>query len=283
VSKPIMVHSIVQFHHFREGREMKKALGLLITTATLLTPSASAVTQKLEINLNAQHSKGQQTLHLKRMIKRKYGRQVLQGFKLKKVEISAKSKKGQADANLQVGYSESYPQTIGGTPEGFDSNTSGFNNLSFMAPRGGQRNQGPWQLHIKGNVKVDSISAITKMKPTYNYENVGRFNFQHKKSFKASKIVGSSKKIQVGPNFKAIQISASGKSVSVTEVKVKFKDGQVVTLEEMKGKVRGTKSFKFKHELGKPVQFIKVSAVSNNLFGSRGKLHIKTASGPNRR
>lgn len=262
---------------------MKKALGLLITTATLLTPNASAVTQKFDIDLNAQHTRGHQTLHLKRMIKRKYGRQVLQGFKLKEVKISAKSKKGHADANLQVGYSETYPQTIGGTPENFDSDTSGFNSISFMAPRGGQRNQGPWQLHIQGNVKVDSVKAITKMQPSYNYENVGHFNFKAKKSFKAAKIVGSSEKIQVGPNFKAIQISASGKSVSVTEVKVKFKDGQVVTLEEMKGKVRGTKSFKFKHELGKPIKFIKVSAVSNNLFGSRGKLHIKTATGPNRR
>ncbi|OUR99752.1 hypothetical protein A9Q84_01630 [Halobacteriovorax marinus] len=262
---------------------MKKALALVITTATLLTPSVSAVTQKFNFDLNAQHSRGQQTLQLKKMIKNKYGRKALQGFKLKKVTISAKSKKGGADANLQVGYKETYPQTISGTPENFDSHSSGYSSLSFMAPRGSQRAQGQWKLHIKGNVKVDSVSAVTKMQPSYNYESVGRFNFQHQKSFKVAKIVGSSEKINVGSGFKAIQISASGKSVSITEVKVKFKDGQVVTLEEMKGKVKGTKSFKFKHELGKPIKFIKVSAVSNNLFGSRGKLHIKTATGPNRR
>jgi hypothetical protein len=256
---------------------MKNVLGTVLLSSVLLTPSALAVTQKFNFDLNATHMKGQETLHLKRMVSKKYGRQSLQGFKLKKVMISAKSKKGQADANLQVGYKESYPKTIEGTPQSFDSNHSGFHSLSFVAPNSRQGQSGPWKLHIKGNVKVDSVNMAAKMKLDYNPQNVAALTFKAKDSMKVDKIVGSTKTIKVGPKFKAIQFKASGKSVSITSVKVKFTDGQQVILDELEGKVKGVKSFKFKHQLNKPIKHIKVSAVSNNLFGSRGKLHISTA------
>ena len=256
---------------------MKNVLGTVLLSTMLLTPSALAVTQKFNFNLNAAHSKGQETLHLKRMVNRKFGRQALQGFTLKKIVISAKSKKGQADANLQVGYSESYPKTIEGTPQSFASDSSGFHSLSFVAPRSRQNQSGPWKLHIKGNVKVDSVAIKAKMKLDYNPANVAALTFKPKTSMKVAKIVGSTETIKVGPNFKAIQFSAQGKSVSITSVKVKFTDGQQVILDELEGKVKGVKSFKFKNQLNKTIKHIKVSAVSNNLFGSRGKLHIATA------
>jgi hypothetical protein len=267
----VLVHD-----HFRE-RKMKNVFATVLLSTVLLSPSALAVTQKFKFDLNAQHLKGSETLHLKRMVKRKYGRHLLEGFNLKKVTIQAKSKKGQADANIQVGHNESYPKTIEGTPESFASDFSGFHSLSLVAPRSRGEQKGPWKLHIKGNVKVDSVELATKMKLNYNHENVAHLQFSPKLSMKADKIVGSTKKINVGPKFKALQFKASGKSVSISKVEVKFKDGQVVILDELKGKVRGTKSFKFKGQLKKPIQHIKVSAVSNNLFGSRGKLHISTA------
>ncbi|WP_127716924.1 hypothetical protein [Halobacteriovorax sp. HLS] len=256
---------------------MKHVFGTILLSTMLLSPSALAVSQKLKIDLHAQHLKGQETLHLKRMVKRKFGQDSLVGIKLKKVEISAKSKKGHADVNLQVGFQETYPQTIDGTPETFDSDYSGFHSISLHAPQSHRDQQGPWKLHTKGNVKLDSIELTTKMQLDYNPENVSNLQFAPKTKMKVNKVVGSSKKIQVGPNFKAIQISASGKSVSITEVKVKFSDGQVVLLDELEGKVKGLKSFKFKQQLAKPIDFIKVSAVSNNIFGSRGEIQIFTA------
>lgn len=256
---------------------MKNVFATVLLSTVLLSPSALAVTQKFSFDLHAKHSKGSESFNLTRMVNSKFGRQQLQGFHLKKVSIKAKSKKGQADANIQVGHQESYPKAIQGTPESFSSDTSGFHSLSLVAPKSRAQARGPWKLHIKGNVKMDSIHMTTKMKLGYNPENVAQLQFTPMTSMKADKIVGSTKKIQVGKKFKAIQFKASGKSVSITKVEVKFKDGQVVTLDELEGKVRGTKSFKFKGKLQKPIQYIKVSAVSGNLFGSRGKLHISTA------
>lgn len=254
---------------------MKKMLCLLATTATLTTPQTFAVTQKLNINLNAEHSRGQKVYHLKRMFNGKFGRGTLKGFKLDKLVISAKSKQGNGDANLAIGYSETYPQVVPGTPKEFKSNSTGFHSITLDVPTRSQP-KAPWKLQLKGNIKLNSIKAVAKLQPSYQFSNVKGLAFKMVKSFKVDKIVGDTKKISVGNNFKAIQLTSEG-SVKVTKVKVKFADGQTVLIDELEGKLKRPVSFKFAKELSKKVKFIEVSAVSTNLFGSRGKLHVSIA------
>jgi len=255
---------------------MKKTLCLLATAATLTMPQALAVTQKLKIDLNAQHSKGDQTFHLKRMLNGKFGKGIIKGHKLQKVVLQAKSKKGNADANLAIGYSETAPEVIPGTVEQFDSDFSGFHAITLSAPLRAQQEVAPWKVHLKGNIKIDSIKAVTKLEPSYPYSKVGALSFKMVNSFKVDKIIGDTKKINVGKDFKAVQLTAKG-SVSITSVKVKFADGQVVFLDELEGKVKGPTSFKFNKELAKEVKFLEISAVSTNLFGSRGELQVSIA------
>lgn len=276
MSKPEMV-STIAYASNREREKMKKMLCLLVTATTLSAPEVFAVTQKFNIDLSADHTRGSFSYPLKNMINSKYGRGLLKDYKLAKVVISAKSKNGKGDANLSIGHSETYPEQVPGQPESFSSDSAGFYNIVLKAPLRAQRQRAPWKLHLKGNIKLNSIKAVTKFEPSYPYGNVGALSFNTVKKFKVDKIVGDKKKIKVGNNFKAIQLTAKGK-VKVTQVKVKFQDGQVVYLDELQGKVKGPVSFKFNRELSKKVQFIEVSAVSTNLFGSRGELQISTAN-----
>ena len=69
------------------------------------------------------------------------------------------------------------------------------------------------------------------------------------------------------------------KKVSVTEVKIIFRDGQEVILDEIDGKLRegNIKEFALRGPLLKPVHKIKVTAATMKLFGSRGKLAVQIA------
>ncbi len=256
---------------------MKNVLGLSLLAAALLSPSVAALTQKFESNMHSMHLRGQETIRLKRMMKRQLSPQMLRGYNLETVTIQAKSKKGNADVTLEVGFNETYPETIAGTPEQFESDSSNFNTITMRAPRSYSREgRQNWQLHFQGNVKLNKVTGVLKRTVGYDFRDVSGLSFQSKKKFKASKVIGDTKRISPYGPVKAIQLKGHGKAVRVSKVEIHFQDGQKVTVDELHGKLKNgrTTSFRLRRDLRKPISSIKVSAHSTSLFGSRGKLEV---------
>ena len=110
---------------------MKKTLGTIALGSLLLTSGAHALTQKVDINLNAALLRGQNMVPLKKMVVRKLGRQAIKGWTVVKAEVDAKSAQGMGQISLQVGHNDSIQKTVPGTPENFESDYSGYSSLTF--------------------------------------------------------------------------------------------------------------------------------------------------------
>jgi len=258
---------------------MKNVLGFTLLATALLSPSVAALTQKFHSDMRDMHLRGSETIRLKRMMKRQLSPQMLRGYKLDSVTIEAKSKHGKADVSLEIGFNETYPKTIAGTPEQFESGMN-YNTITLNAPRSSSRaGRDNWQLHFQGNVKLDKVSGTLKRQVGYDYSEVSRLSFQSKKTFKASKVIGDTKTISTHGLVKAIQLKGHKESVRVTQVVINYQDGQKVIVDELHGKLKKgrTTAFKLKRDLRKPIRSIKVSAHSTKLFGSRGKLEVLLA------
>jgi hypothetical protein len=257
---------------------MNRTTLLAALGTTLISTAAFAVTQTVNLDMHGAHLRGSERIPLKRMMSRQLGPRAVQGFALKKVEVLAKSKHGNAQISVVVGRSESLQQTIPGTPEGFDSLRSGYTKMTLQAPRShrGQNQARKMQLMIDGNVKVDDIKLTLKKTLNYDYTNTSRLSLQKVKEFKADKVIGSTKTINLNRSIKGIVLVGTSGKVKVTKVEVTFMDGQMVILDELEGKLKSgrTLGMTLKRGLQKPVRKIKVSATSTKLFGSRGKLAV---------
>jgi hypothetical protein len=258
---------------------MKRSTLLAVLGTTLLSTGALAVTQTVSLDMHGAHLRGSENIQLKRLMTRQLGPRAAQGFSLKKVEIQAKSQNGSGQISVLVGYNESNRQTIPGTPENFDSVSSGYTNLTLHAPssyRGSNQNE-KMQILLDGNIKVDDIKLTLKKQLNYDHTNISRLSFTQVKEFKASKVIGSTKSISPNRTVKGIALVGIKGKVKVTELEITYMDGQKVILDELEGSLKQgrTLGMSLKGSLLKPIRKIKVSAVSTNLFGSRGKLAIR--------
>lgn len=254
----------------------------LTLTSLLLASNAFAVSKTVKLDVLGEHHRGVSKLGLKALSKRQHGRQAVKGWNLKEVEVTAKSKKGGADAYIQVGHDLSSPQNILGTPETFESYNSGFYKLNFKAPSlyRGQTQTGPWKLHLQGNVKLGSLILKLNKKLQYNYENVSNLSFSQVAKFKADKVVGTTKTIRVNGQFiKGITLAGEKSNTTINKVVINFTNGDKVIVDELQGKLRkgNTKSLRLRGVLAKSVRNIKVTATSRSLFGSRGKVKVSLA------
>jgi hypothetical protein len=113
--------------------------------------------RRLKLNYYGEHMRGQNTLFLKRKIRQEYPNMDLSRFELKGVQMVAKSKHGGGKAKLVVGQNETYEQTVAGSPRGFhrDANHT-YDSVSFENPSY-YGSQGKWQIHLRGNFKVQSV------------------------------------------------------------------------------------------------------------------------------
>lgn len=259
-----------------------KTVLTIATLITLLSTSAHALTQKVDINMHSTLLRGHEQLPLKRMVVRKLGsRSDLQGYKLSKVVLSAKSKHGMAEATLEVNRRSSLSQTVPGIEENFESDYSGFSTVILNAPyshRGAS--QGPWKILTRGKIKLNKVSVSLKKQVQYDYENLRNLQLTQVAEFKAGKVLGSTEKVRARGIVKGIQLVGTKGKVRITEVKIKYMDGQEIIVDELNGKLKQgrTKNFALRRALLKPIQNIKVTAATNSLFGSRGKLAIKLAN-----
>lgn len=106
---------------------------------------------------------GQSTLPLKRMLRDQYGVQ-LNRFDIERVRLVAKSRHGRGTAKLIIGSWNSYPEIIQGNPYDFNSNEHyTFDKLNFRNNARYSQN-GPWQLLLRGNIKVKKVVVFLKSK-----------------------------------------------------------------------------------------------------------------------
>lgn len=253
---------------------------LLIATTLLLSTGASALTQKIHVDLNNAVLQGHEMVPLKRMIARQHGGGTLRGFNIVQAKVEAKSKMGQGEISLRIGHSESYPQVVPGTPENFDSDYSGFTTLTLKANSyRGQDSRGPLQLLTSGLIKLDDVEITAMKKLRYDHTNTAGLLFSMVKEFKAQKVVGSTKSIKVNGMLSGIMLECTKEKVRVNEVVIKFTDGQKVIIDEIDGKLKKghVKQFALKGMLAKPVHKVTVTATSTKIFGSRGKLAVHLA------
>jgi hypothetical protein len=259
---------------------MKLNLGMTLLATTLLSTSAMALTQKVNIDLNGAHLRGMDEVPLSRMLVRKIGRQAMRGWKLDKAVVSAKSKQGAGQISLLVGHSESFSKVVPGTPEGFESDFSGFSDITLHAPSSfSRRGLGRMELLTQGNIKLNDVDVLLKKTVQYDSQNTRGMHFIRKVEFKAQKLVGSSKTIRPRGRVLAIELVGTKRKVHVDKVEIKYLDGQVIIIDELDGKLKDGRSkvFTLKGPLAKPIKTIKVSASSNSLFGSRGRLAVNIA------
>ena len=259
---------------------MKYSLLTTLLLSNLLGSSAFALTQKIDLNLNETHLRQGQSLPLKRMMNRNLGARSIRGWKIKEVIVKAKSKHGQGEISLQVGHQESLSKLVPGTPENFDQYGLGHSTISLKAPNS---YRGELERRVKlntlGNIKLHSADILLKKQVNYDPQILPPHILKKAVEFKADKLIGTTKTIRPLNRVKGIVLEGTKRKVSVNKVEIHYVDGQVIEIDELDGKLRNghQKVFALKGQLAKPISKIKVSASSNSLFGSRGKMALLLA------
>lgn len=134
-----------------------KSLILIAMTLMFSAVSASAA-ERFVIDVNDAEFKGQSEIQLRKALHKRFGINT-DFYNIKHVALVAKSRQGQGSAILTVGPYASPQQNIGGNPLGYrDSSPQTFDRLHFFYES--RNDEGPWQLHLRGNIKVRKIVVV---------------------------------------------------------------------------------------------------------------------------
>ena len=133
--------------------------------------------QKIQIEFMGQQMRGQNTIFLKREIKKSNFNINLMGAKIVAVKLVAKTKMGRGTAALKVGHSVGYPQIIQGRPYDFHYDDKfSYDKVKLFNPS--RSSQGPWQILLKGNFKIKKVVVIIEVGQV-NKKIMLRLNGQH--------------------------------------------------------------------------------------------------------
>lgn len=139
---------------------------ILVTTVTLLTVtlltglSANAQRDVTTLDMEDIKLSGKEVIHLKTELRRQTGKRAA-NFHLKKVIVLAKSRGGRGVVALRHGGNESYEKLVPGVPRDFDRDRPyTFSEIEFDVSN--PRQEGVWQLVLRGNIKVRSVTLIMR-------------------------------------------------------------------------------------------------------------------------
>lgn len=139
---------------------------LIIVAATLFAGSTFAAPDKkivIEMGQGGEHYRGSQTLPLKRMIKAQHPNINLDRFELLRTRVVGKSKAGRGTAILSVGQRQSYPVYLNGNRNDFHVNAPyTWDRHVIQNPK--NNSNGPWQIHLQGNIKIKRVVAVLERK-----------------------------------------------------------------------------------------------------------------------
>lgn len=116
--------------------------------------------QRLTLDFYGELFTQESTLFLKQEILRKHPRINFQNWDLKRVVLHAKSARGYGEAQLQIGRQDSRIETVDGNSYDFRQ-PGNYHKVVFTSPGS---DQGKWQLHMKGRIKVDKVVIIAQKK-----------------------------------------------------------------------------------------------------------------------
>lgn len=138
---------------------MKSKL-LLLAAATIFTcATADARQRTLSLDYGDQQYQGNSVLHLKQDLRAAYPDIRINQSDLVRVQLVAKSRRGQGSAWLQVGNRQSQERRIGGSPLRWnDRRRASFDTVAFNNP--GLNSDGVWQIHLQGNIKVRQVVVV---------------------------------------------------------------------------------------------------------------------------
>ncbi len=238
---------------------------VFLMAAVMLTSSIAYGASSIVLNYNGEHLRGQNTLKLK-MKARQQGISV-QGMELLYVKLTAKTKMGRGTATLKVGQALSNPQVVDGYPNEFhDSGLYTYDSVWIGNPK--NDSQGPWQIALKGNFKIESVELIVE--GYQDFEEAGQIRF-----FKQVHFTQSLNMDQMG-RVKGIKLKAGRSGASIAVVEVIFGNGRARRLSQLEGTLgAGEQSeITFRAPRGRRIQEIFVTAKAAGQNQSRGRVKV---------
>lgn len=110
---------------------------------------------------------GSATLFLKRELRHQYPGLDFSTMRLKKVLLVAKSKHGRGMARLRVGHHMTDPHRLDGQPATFhNGHPRTFDKVRLPNPA--YSSKGPWQINLKGRIKVRKVVLVVENHPPYH-------------------------------------------------------------------------------------------------------------------
>jgi len=137
---------------------MKKILMISMLFLQMGFASNAVARERLRLEMNDMHSRGQQVIGLRQEIRRQYPRKFLRGNTLIAVRVIAKSRQGGGIARLMVDGIEQDRKRIMGNPGDFNRPRP-YTFDRFRLENYGSSN-GPWRLRLRGNIKIRRIVVI---------------------------------------------------------------------------------------------------------------------------
>lgn len=108
------------------------------------------------------------TLYLKKALRQQYPGIDVTEFRLLKVILMAKTKKGGGVAQLRVGPEVSDSYRVNGYPRRFHhNNRDSFDRVSIENPY--KNSRGPWQLNLKGKFKIRKVVLFVEERKRHHY------------------------------------------------------------------------------------------------------------------
>ncbi len=148
----------------RSRNRLYRPMFLSLVLAMLLIPATAFSATRLVIDFDQMHVRGRNMiLPLKRHIREHFPEIDLHDYKLVKVKLVAKSRKGHGQSRLIVGSWDSSAQRIGGKPRKFHrNNRRTYKKMTFENNAGTSR--GRWQLRLDGNIKINRVVVKLRKK-----------------------------------------------------------------------------------------------------------------------
>lgn len=160
---------------------------LIVLVLLLFSPLQAAAgkgkadRERFVLDFGDSHFRGNPTLFLKRELLNQYPGINISDYRLRRVVLVAKTKKGQGSAQLRVGPELSPQYRVDGLPRAFHSHhPESFDRIRIRNPF--RDSWGPWQLFLQGNFKVRKVVLVLERRhyAQYGYGYSPYHHFQFK-------------------------------------------------------------------------------------------------------
>ncbi len=209
---------------------------LMLTTSLLLTFALGATTQASQKSFKLRWfqtltTQGFDEIDLKREL-RMQGHFISEDAQLDQVIVVGKSRVGRGIAALQIGWNEVDSVRLGNPYNDFFSNQSYTFDRQVLRNFGNQQSQSwdNWTITLRGNIKILELDVVVKIPASLNWARIESFTLDN----------GYDKSLRIRmPHHiglvKAIRISVDRRDVRLSDVTVRFGNGESRRIRELMG------------------------------------------------